>query len=322
MGQGSGPTYRYAVGLGSNLGERLDHMRMAVSRLAELGTGLTTSSLYETAPIGGPEQDPYLNAVATFESTATPGQILDSLHQIEAKAERERTVRWGPRTLDLDIVAYSGPAVLEADLEVPHPRAAEREFVLAPLVEVWPEAPVGEAGTAAEALNALADQEVTRLGRRWVEDGSLRPWGLVAIQFVIIVGAALAMFFDGDIEGQPRLLQTIGIVVGVVGAVVALGASRRLGPALTASPEPRSGGQLVTGGLYGWVRHPIYTGVILVMVGASIGTGSVWAVLISLVLMPFFVYKSGYEEGMLRARYPSYGAYADRVRWRLIPFVI
>lgn len=157
----------YAVALGSNRGDRMDHMRRAVEELRELGAIEAISGLYETEPVGGPDQGPYLNAVVRLDSDLSPHELLRSLHDIEAAHERVRTVRWGPRTLDLDIVATDGIPIQTPDLEIPHPRAAERLFVLQPLCDVWPEALVGNGLTAAQARERVMDQEVTLVRSDW-----------------------------------------------------------------------------------------------------------------------------------------------------------
>jgi 2-amino-4-hydroxy-6-hydroxymethyldihydropteridine diphosphokinase len=154
---------RFAIALGSNVGARLDHLRRAVAALERLGSVDAVSGVYETEPVGGPAQDPYLNAVAILDTTSEPHDLLEALHRIEADNGRVREVRWGPRTLDLDIVASDGRRVRDPDLEIPHPRAAERRFVLEPLCEVWPEAIVAEGLTAATASTLVSDQKMTRL---------------------------------------------------------------------------------------------------------------------------------------------------------------
>ncbi|MBW3665993.1 MAG: 2-amino-4-hydroxy-6-hydroxymethyldihydropteridine diphosphokinase, partial [Actinobacteria bacterium] len=146
---------RYAIGLGSNLGDRLDNLRAGVRGLRSLGSVQALSSVYGTEPLGGPSQGPYLNAVAILESELGPVALLEALARIEDQAGRAREERWGPRTLDLDILASDvGPVSTDA-LEVPHPRVGEREFALRPLAEVWPEAPLGADMTAAEALERV-----------------------------------------------------------------------------------------------------------------------------------------------------------------------
>ena len=161
---------RFAIALGSNQGARLDNLRRAVADLDRLGSVEVVSGVYETEPVGGPAQNSYLNAVAVLDTTAEPQDLLAGLHRIEANHGRVREVRWGPRTLDLDIVASDGGPVRESDLEIPHPRAAERRFVLEPLCDVWPEAMVGEGLTATAARALVSDQGVALLAARWLEE--------------------------------------------------------------------------------------------------------------------------------------------------------
>jgi 2-amino-4-hydroxy-6-hydroxymethyldihydropteridine diphosphokinase len=165
---------RFAIALGSNEGARLEHLRRAVAELEDLGSVEAVSGVYETDPVGGPAQDPFLNAVAVLDTVSKPHDLLVSLHQIEAAHDRSREVHWGPRTLDLDIVSSDGAPVRMPDLEIPHPRAAERRFVLEPLCDVWPEALVGADLTAAAARALVSDQGVALLAESWLEDESDR----------------------------------------------------------------------------------------------------------------------------------------------------
>jgi 2-amino-4-hydroxy-6-hydroxymethyldihydropteridine diphosphokinase len=130
---------RAYLGLGSNLGDRMGHLRHAVEGLRQLDPLLLTSSVYETAPVGGPLQGPYLNCVARVETDLTPHELLDLAHRLEHEAGRVRTVRNGPRTLDVDILWIDGVELQDHDLVVPHPLMRERAFVLAPLEELDPE---------------------------------------------------------------------------------------------------------------------------------------------------------------------------------------
>jgi 2-amino-4-hydroxy-6-hydroxymethyldihydropteridine diphosphokinase len=161
-------TTKVAVGLGSNLGDRLAHLRIGVTRLRSLGDPTAVSSLYETAPQGGPEQDDYLNAVVTMRTDREPGRILTRLLEIEAEAGRVRGERFGPRTLDLDLLLYGSETIDQADLQVPHPRLHERRFALDPLAEIWPEANIG-GRTAAELARAVNDQAVVIVARHWLD---------------------------------------------------------------------------------------------------------------------------------------------------------
>ena len=128
------------IGLGSNLGEREAQIRLALDDLARLpGSRLVrASSLYDSEPVGDVEQPKFLNAVAELETELTPRQLLWNLLLIERRLGRTRTRRWGPRTIDLDLLLYGQLAVEEPDLQIPHPELTRRSFVLVPLVELDP----------------------------------------------------------------------------------------------------------------------------------------------------------------------------------------
>jgi dihydroneopterin aldolase/2-amino-4-hydroxy-6-hydroxymethyldihydropteridine diphosphokinase len=129
--------HRAIVALGSNLGDRAAYLRFGLDRLSNV---VAQSQVFETDPVGGPgNQGPYLNMVAVVDTDLDPYALLRRLLQIEAEAQRVRKVRWGPRTLDLDILFYDDAAIESEELTVPHPRAHERRFVLEPLSEVSPE---------------------------------------------------------------------------------------------------------------------------------------------------------------------------------------
>lgn len=148
---------RVFLGLGSNLGDRLAYLREAVDSLA--GVGLVGASpAYETEPVGGPGgQGPYLNLVVELDTDLSPRELLGVCHRLESAADRVRSERWGPRTLDVDILWIDGVTVDEPDLQVPHPRMWERRFVVAPLAELAPEL------VPAEALER-AEGHVRRIG--------------------------------------------------------------------------------------------------------------------------------------------------------------
>jgi 2-amino-4-hydroxy-6-hydroxymethyldihydropteridine diphosphokinase len=139
---------RALLALGSNLGDRLGHLRMAIASLPDL---VACSRVYETDPVGGPEgQGPYLNMVVRLETDMAPRSLLETCLRLEREAGRERRERWGPRTLDVDIIWIDGVTLDEPDLVVPHPRMSERPFVLAPLAEVAPDlVPAGWEGSFA-----------------------------------------------------------------------------------------------------------------------------------------------------------------------------
>lgn len=128
---------RAFLSLGSNLGGREQFLAEAVSSLGP--SVVAVSPVYETDPVGGPEQDRFLNLVVQLETDLTPRQLLAVCHRLESAAQRVRMQRWGPRTLDVDIIWIDGTTVDEPDLQVPHPRWDERRFVLAPLRDLAPE---------------------------------------------------------------------------------------------------------------------------------------------------------------------------------------
>jgi dihydroneopterin aldolase/2-amino-4-hydroxy-6-hydroxymethyldihydropteridine diphosphokinase len=130
-------SHRAFVALGSNLGDRVSFLRSAVAGLSRV---VAESRVFETDPIGGPGgQDAFLNMVVEVETLLDPFALLRRCQRLEAEAMRQRVVRWGPRTLDVDIILYDEVEVRSDDLVLPHPRFAERRFVLAPLAEIAPE---------------------------------------------------------------------------------------------------------------------------------------------------------------------------------------
>ncbi len=133
---------RAYLGIGSNLGDRLSHLQAAVEGMdaADGVDVVAVSSVYETDPVGGPEQGEFLNAVVAIETERSPRGLLELAHELEAAAQRVRTERWGPRTLDVDVLLVADEQVHEPDLEIPHPRMRERGFVMVPLGELDPEA--------------------------------------------------------------------------------------------------------------------------------------------------------------------------------------
>jgi 2-amino-4-hydroxy-6-hydroxymethyldihydropteridine diphosphokinase len=154
---------RAAIGLGSNLGNRVGHLHEALDRLAAVTRLVAMSSIYETAPVGGPDQGAYLNAVVVVETDLEPRRLLDVMLDVESRMGRVRRERWGPRTIDLDLLLHGDSAVDEPGLTVPHPRLTERRFALEPLLEVWPEATLPDGRPLASFLEAVADQEVVRV---------------------------------------------------------------------------------------------------------------------------------------------------------------
>lgn len=145
---------RAFLGLGSNLGDRLEELRRAVAALPDL---VAVSPVYETAPVGGPEdQGPYLNAVAELDTELAPEELLALARRLEEAAGRVRTVRHGPRTLDVDVLLVGDRRVDGPDLTVPHPRLWERRFVVAPLADLAPDlVPPGAFERAGGAVTLL-----------------------------------------------------------------------------------------------------------------------------------------------------------------------
>ena len=128
------------IGLGSNLGDREASLRQALEHLAQAPETVVVraSSLYDTEPVGVEDQPHFLNAVAQLETQLTPRQLLWNLMLIERRLGRVRSQRWGPRTIDLDLLLYEDAIIEDDDFQVPHPELSKRSFVLVPLVELEP----------------------------------------------------------------------------------------------------------------------------------------------------------------------------------------
>lgn len=131
---------RAFIGLGSNLGDREANLRQALEYLEQAPdtTVVRASSLYDTEPVGVEDQPHFLNAVAQLDTQLTPRQLLWNLMLVERRLGRVRSKRWGPRTIDLDMLLYEDAVMEEDDLHLPHPELAKRSFVLVPLVELEP----------------------------------------------------------------------------------------------------------------------------------------------------------------------------------------
>lgn len=164
-----------------------------MERLAEIGRVAAVSSLYETTPVGGPEQPDYLNAVIVLDTEASPRAVLDHCLAVERERGRERRERWAPRTLDLDVLVAGETRIEEPGLVVPHPRLAERRFVLAPLAEVWPGA-LPDGRRPSDLLSAVAGQAIRRVaGPGWARSPALRrPAALAAGAVLAVAGLAAA----------------------------------------------------------------------------------------------------------------------------------
>ena len=152
------------LGLGSNVGDSETLLQSALDRLDAPDLKLLrVSSLYETEPIGLREQRWFLNLVAEFQTELFPKQLMQRIEKVERELGRKRTVRNGPRTIDIDILLYGNSVVKTEGLEIPHPRYRERRFTLAPLAELNPEMrdPVTRRSMA-EMLVALKDQVIRK----------------------------------------------------------------------------------------------------------------------------------------------------------------
>jgi 2-amino-4-hydroxy-6-hydroxymethyldihydropteridine diphosphokinase len=156
----AGGLSRMVLGLGSNLGDRAGHIAAAVDALREAPglSVLAVAPLYESPPAGGPEQGDYLNSAVLVVSALAPRDVLAIALAVERGLGRvrEEGVRWGPRTLDIDLLWIEGAAVDEPGLSVPHPRLAERVFALRPLLDLVPEAADPRSGTRYSVLPAAA----------------------------------------------------------------------------------------------------------------------------------------------------------------------
>lgn len=156
------------IGLGSNLSNNmgsntqtpLEHVTTAMQSLAEIPSTrmISTSSLYKSKPVGPQDQDDYINAVAQIETKLDPFGILDAIQVIENEHGRVRTERWGPRTLDLDILMYGDEVINNDRLTIPHSEMENRSFVLVPLIEIAPDCSIPTKGLVNELLSKL-DQE-------------------------------------------------------------------------------------------------------------------------------------------------------------------
>ena len=143
------------VALGANIGNPQEQMDLAIAMLQEATDVKAVSSYYSTKPVGGPEQPDYLNAVCILESDLPALDFLSLLHGIEKSLGRERLEKWGPRTIDLDLIQYGSLLSKAEELELPHPRAYERRFVLEPWHEIEPDAILLTHGKISELLVQL-----------------------------------------------------------------------------------------------------------------------------------------------------------------------
>lgn len=160
------PLRRAALALGSNLGDRLEFLQGAVDALTESSeiVPVGISSVYETEPIGGPSEQPaFLNAVLVVDTSLSPRSLMERCQAAESAFGRTREVPKGPRTLDVDVLAVGDKTVADDDLQVPHPRLAERAFVLVPWAEVDPDFEVPGLGSVGSLRDAAPKSGVSRV---------------------------------------------------------------------------------------------------------------------------------------------------------------
>lgn len=145
------------IALGANIGEPKANLDLAVGLLREATDVLAVSKYLKTKPVGGPEQPDYLNAVLLADSNLPAKDLLALLHGIETAMGRTREVHWGPRVIDLDLIQYGGLLVNDEQLTLPHPRAHERRFVLAPWFEIEPDAVLLTHGRISDLLDTVLE---------------------------------------------------------------------------------------------------------------------------------------------------------------------
>lgn len=152
---------KMVISIGSNLAEPIAEVEKAITALRQRFEVVSQSSLYRTAPVGGPDQPDYINAVVIISADQQPEEVLAVLHEIELTAGRVRDVRWGPRILDLDLIDAEGTVSDHSECMLPHPRAHQRAFVLLPWLEADPDAELTGMGKVRDM--AIPDQAVARI---------------------------------------------------------------------------------------------------------------------------------------------------------------
>ncbi|AHD07609.1 2-amino-4-hydroxy-6-hydroxymethyldihydropteridine diphosphokinase [Paenibacillus larvae] len=167
------------VGLGSNFGDRESFLQQAVSKLDSHPhiSVIASSSIFETEPVGYLDQDSFLNMVIQMDTSLEPEPLLDTLLAIEKELGRTREIRWGPRTIDLDLLLYGRESINTPTLTVPHPRMTERAFVMVPLVELVHRSQDALFASLTEQLEKLEGKEGVTL---WKKTQLLKESGLFA----------------------------------------------------------------------------------------------------------------------------------------------
>jgi 2-amino-4-hydroxy-6-hydroxymethyldihydropteridine diphosphokinase len=154
-----------ALSIGANLGDRLAALQYAVDTLTEVGEILAVSDVYETDPVGGPEQPDYFNAVVVLRTQAAPAEVLACAHRAEQGKGRTREIRWGARTLDVDVLAHGQMVSDDPELTLPHPRATQRAFVMVPWAQADPGFLLPDGRTVAEVAATLPADGIRQVGR-------------------------------------------------------------------------------------------------------------------------------------------------------------
>lgn len=157
---------RAYLALGSNIGDRIGYLRRALAALEEQPKIrlAAVSSVYETKPVGFTNQADFINIVIAIDTSLEPDVLLDVTQHIEQMLHRKRDIRWGPRTLDIDIILYGEAVVTETELTIPHPRMVERAFVLVPLMELAPHLVVpGTGKSVSQLMENVAGKEGVQL---------------------------------------------------------------------------------------------------------------------------------------------------------------
>ena len=155
---------RVVLSIGANLGDREAALQSVVDAMPGRFRNVRCSSVYDTPPWGVTDQPTFLNAIVVADTDLTPSQVLDFAQECEQAAHRTHDLRWGPRTLDVDIIAYDDMRQDDPHLTLPHPRAHVRAFVLVPLLEVDPDHFFIDHGFARDLLNRLSVDGITRCG--------------------------------------------------------------------------------------------------------------------------------------------------------------
>jgi 2-amino-4-hydroxy-6-hydroxymethyldihydropteridine diphosphokinase len=168
-----------ALALGANLGDRAATLQAALDGLAAKAQVVAVSGIYETAPVGGPAQPDFYNAVVLVDTELSATELLAVAHSLEAAAGRVRLEHWGPRTLDVDVLAYGDEHSDDPRLTLPHPRAHERSFVVLPWLEIEPDGVIDGRGTLAALAAALGTDGVRRLDAPVLVADRFPPAGVV-----------------------------------------------------------------------------------------------------------------------------------------------